>query len=295
MYGLRFRFKPIDSILRDIDSCGERLITFGDADFFGVKERAIEVMKALKGRGVRWQAGVNAAVSEDDRLLELAAESGCFQLCIGFESVSKTTLRNVHKCQNNPEAYQKLVAKIHSHGLMVLGLFIVGFDEDDSSVFGETTHFCIDSDYDSCAFSIFTPHPGTVTWFNMMNRRQITSFDWDAYDQSHVVYQPSNMSQRDLRDGYKQTFDDFYSVCSIARRFPWKSQGRSRTLWAIHNLFYRAIGTRAIDPAKIIADPTPPPVALAEPPIPPQRAAWRRLIEANRMFGVSAHETEWMA
>jgi len=80
------------------------LRTFGDADFFGVKERAIEVMEALKGRGVRWQAGVNTSASHDARLLELAAESGCFQLCIGFESISKTALRNVHKSTKEPKA-----------------------------------------------------------------------------------------------------------------------------------------------------------------------------------------------
>jgi len=281
MNGLRFRFKLIDSILRDIDACGDSLITFGDADFFGVKERAIEVMEALKGRGVRWQAGVNTSASHDARLLELAAESGCFQLCIGFESISKTALRNVHKCQNKPEDYQNLVAKIHSHGLMVLGLFMVGFDEDDPSAFDETAQFCIESGYDSCAFSILTPHPGTVTWFDMMNKGRITSFDWDAYDQGHVVYQPNSMSQQDLRDGYKRTSGDFFSVASMARRFPWKSQGRDRTLWTVHNLFFRAIA-RGIDPATMIADPTPPPVALAEPPIPPQRAAWSRLVEESR-------------
>ena len=90
MYGLKFRFKPVEHVLRDIEACGDRLITIGDADFFGVKERAIEVMSALKGRGIRWQAGVNTASAHDERLLELAAESGCYQLCIGFESMSRT-------------------------------------------------------------------------------------------------------------------------------------------------------------------------------------------------------------
>ena len=37
MYGLKFRFKPIEHVLRDIEACGDRLITIGDADFFGVK------------------------------------------------------------------------------------------------------------------------------------------------------------------------------------------------------------------------------------------------------------------
>jgi radical SAM superfamily enzyme YgiQ (UPF0313 family) len=288
MYGLKFRFKPIDRVLRDIEACGDRLITFGDADFFGVKERAIEVMTALKGRGIRWQAGVNTAAAHDPRLLELAAESGCYQLCVGFESISRETLRKVHKFQNRPDDYAALVDKIHRHGMMVLGLFMFGFEEDDLGVFDTTARFAIDSRYDSCAFSIFTPYPGTVTWYEMLQRDQIVSYDWDAYDQSHVVYRPKAMSQEELRDGYKRTFERFYAYRSMARRFPIRAEGRDRFLWAVYNIFYRQIESRAIDPATMIAAPTARPSAPARPPLMPQRADWRALVLAGEQEGCPA-------
>jgi radical SAM superfamily enzyme YgiQ (UPF0313 family) len=291
MYGLKFRFKPIDHVVRDIEACGDRLITIGDADFFGVKERAIAVMMALKGRGIRWQAGVNSGAAHDDRLLELAAESGCFQLCIGFESLSKPTLRHVHKYQNRPENFQNLVGKVHRHGMMVLGLFIFGFEEDDPSVFDETARFTIDTDYDSCAFSIFTPYPGTITWYEVMKRGQIRSYDWDAYDQSHVVYQPDGMSQAELRDGYKRVFESFYSYGSMVRRFPWRHHGRNRLLWTTYNMFYRQFASRGIDPKTMIAAPTPEPAIVAEPPIMPERSNWRDLVLDNRRRGhLGIHE-----
>jgi len=53
----------------------------------------MEVMKAFKGRGLKWQAAVNSRDANDERLLELAAKSGCFMLSVGFESISKQTLR----------------------------------------------------------------------------------------------------------------------------------------------------------------------------------------------------------
>jgi radical SAM superfamily enzyme YgiQ (UPF0313 family) len=287
MYGLKFRFKPVDAVLRDIDACGDRLITFGDADFFGVRERAIEVMTALKGRGIRWQAGVNTAAAHDPQLLELAAESGCYQLCIGFESISRQSLRNVHKYQNRPEDFAALVDKIHRQGLMVLGLFMFGFEEDDASVFDATRRFAIETGYDSCAFSIFTPYPGTVTWYEMLERNQIRSFDWDAYDQAHVVYQPKGMSQEALRDGYQAAFHGFYSWPSIMRRFPGRGGGRDRLLWTIYNMFYRQIESRTVDPASIIAQPTARPAVPAEPPLMPVRASWRELVE--RHTGMQGH------
>ena len=118
MNGLRFRYRPVDEVIREVESCGQRYISLNDADFFGTPERPKEVMRALKGRGVRWQAGVTSKLALQDEMLELAAESGCYMLSIGFESISRKTLTSVHKHVNRPDTFQELVAKIHSYGIL---------------------------------------------------------------------------------------------------------------------------------------------------------------------------------
>ena len=145
MYGLRFRYRPIEDIIRQIEHIEERVILLNDADFFGTPKRAMQVMQAFKGRGLKWQAAVNSRDAHDERLLELAAESGCFMLSIGFESISRQTLSNVHKYQNDPDAYGNLVEKLHQYGIMVIGLFMFGFEGDEPSVFDETLKFNIAS------------------------------------------------------------------------------------------------------------------------------------------------------
>ena len=55
-------------------------------------------------------------------------------LSIGFESISRDTLKSVHKMVNRPETFAALVEKVHSYGIMVFGLFMFGFDGDDPSV-----------------------------------------------------------------------------------------------------------------------------------------------------------------
>ena len=77
MNGLKFRYRPVEEVIREVESCGSRMISINDADFFGTPERPKEVMRALKGRGIHWQAGVTSKLAQDDRMLELAAESGC--------------------------------------------------------------------------------------------------------------------------------------------------------------------------------------------------------------------------
>ena len=138
MNGLKFRYRPVDEVMREVESCGQRYISLNDADFFGTPERPKEVMRALKGRGVRWQAGVTSKLALKDEMLELAAESGCYMLSIGFESISRKTLTSVHKHVNRPETFAELVEKIHSYGILVFGLFMFGFDSDEPSVFDET-------------------------------------------------------------------------------------------------------------------------------------------------------------
>lgn len=277
MYGLRFRYRPVDEVMREIEVAGQKNVALNDADFFGTKDRALEIMRALKGRGLHWQAGVNSGAAFDDELLEAAAESGCNMLAIGFESLSRETLRRAHKYQNTPERYQALVEKLQSHGILVFGLFMFGFDQDEPSVFEETARFTIEAGYDACGFSIMTPYPGTLNWFEMLRNDRIASFDWDAYDQHHVVYKPVGLAPEVLRDGQWLAYDRFYSPGSMARRFPWKG-GRSRTLWSIYNLFYRRMEILERDKINAIPAAGDAPEHRAKPPLMPQRADWRALI-----------------
>lgn len=279
MNGLRFRHRPIEDIIREIEYLEERVILLNDADFFGTPERAMRVMRALKGRGLKWQAAVNSRDAHNERLLELAAESGCFMLSIGFESISRQTLRNVHKCQNDPDAYGSLVKKLHRHGIMVLGLFMFGFEGDQPSVFDETLQFNIAAKFDMCAYSLLTPYPGTILWFEMLRRKQIVSFDWDKYDQSHIVFKPAGLSAEQFYRGYLDTYDGFYTASSMLRRFPWDGS-RNRANWAVYNAFFRKGGVATRDRQQLIAMPTPEPKFAATPPLLPQKAEWRELVMA---------------
>ena len=272
MNGLKFRYRPIDEVMYEVDNCGSRMISINDADFFGTPDRPKEVMRALKGRKVRWQAGVTSKLAQDDRMLELAAESGCTMLSIGFESISRDTLKSVHKHVNRPEQFAELVEKVHSYGIAVFGLFMFGFDGDDTDTFQETARFNIEANYDAVAYSVLTPYPGTLTWYEMKKANRIVSFDWEKYDQANVVYRPAKMTGEDLRLGHIGAYKTFYSASSIARRFPWKG-GRNVVEWSIYNMFMKK--GSATDRKDKIADATPEPELAPIPPLLPVKREWR--------------------
>ncbi len=275
MNGLKFRYRPVDEVIAEMESCGSRTISINDADFFGTPDRPKEVMRAMKGRGFHWQAGVTSKLAEDDRMLELAAESGCTLLSIGFESINRETLKSVHKMVNQPDHFAALVEKIHSYGISVFGLFIFGFDGDDISVFDETVQFNIRSGYDACAYSALTPYPGTLTWYEMKKAKRIVSYDWTMYDQGHVVFRPAKMQPDDLRLGLDGAYKGFYSAKSIASRFPLTGK-RNRAQWMVYNLFMRkASRTENIES---IAPATAEPELAPNPPILPIKREWRQAV-----------------
>jgi radical SAM superfamily enzyme YgiQ (UPF0313 family) len=275
MNGLRFRYRPTSEVIHEIDNCGARTISINDADFFGTPEHPKELMRALKGRGIRWQAGVTSKLAGDDKMLELAAESGCTMLSIGFESISRATLKSVHKHVNRPETFAALVEKVHSYGIMVFGLFMFGFDGDDQSVFDETVKFNVAAQYDAAAYSALTPYPGTLTWYEMKKANRIISFDWSIYDQGHVVYRPAQMSVDTLRTGLRNAYRGFYSTPSITSRFPWRGK-RHRAQWLIYNSFMRK-GSKVLD-SYSPPSPTPEPDVAPMPPILPTKREWRAAV-----------------
>jgi hypothetical protein len=80
---------------------------------------------------------------------------------------------------------------------------------DDISVFDETVNFNINTKYDACAYSVLTPYPGNLTRYEMKKANGIVSFDWEKYDQDHVVFRPAQMTGDELRLGQSRTYETF--------------------------------------------------------------------------------------
>jgi hypothetical protein len=64
----------------------------------------------------------------------------------------------------------------------------------------------------------------------------------------------------------------------MLRRFPYDGS-RSRTYWTIYNAFFRKGGIVTRDKKEFIGAPTPRPDSAAVPPLMPQKAEWRALVQ----------------
>jgi radical SAM superfamily enzyme YgiQ (UPF0313 family) len=157
-------------------------------------------------------------LKNDDELLDLANKAGCQSWLIGFESVSKKSIKYIGKITNKVKEYESGVKKITDYGMMVTGLFMFGFDTDTPDIFDSTLEVINKMELNKAAFSIVTPYPGTKLFDQMEKEGRILTKDWSKYNLKNVVFQPKNLTIEQLVNGRNLLTKEFYSLSNCIRR-----------------------------------------------------------------------------
>ena len=210
--------KPVEDIVADIRSHYARRIIFIDLNLIADREYARRLFAALIPLKVKWFGLSTTLLVKDPELLDLAARSGCTGLLMGLESLSKDSLRSVHKGFNSPDEYAELVRTLHRHGIALMGCFVLGMDADGPGSALEAAEFAVQTGIDLPRFAISTPFPGTALYKRLEAEGRILSRDWSLYDGQHVVFQPKGMSVQELQEGHEAAWRHAYKAASIARR-----------------------------------------------------------------------------
>ncbi len=218
-WGTKFRFRPIEEVIDEIKALPPGDLLFIDDNMFGHSSRSKELFRALIPLKRRWVGQGDLRLARDPELMDLAAQSGCKWLFMGFETTSVENLRALGKAKlNRAPEYEQSIAAIHKSGIKILGSFMFGLDNDGPDVFARTLDFCIENRLECANFYILTPLPGTKLFDDMKEQDRIEHFNWSRYDANHVVIKPAGMSKKELMEGYIRTYHAFYSMRSIARR-----------------------------------------------------------------------------
>jgi radical SAM superfamily enzyme YgiQ (UPF0313 family) len=225
-FGGRYRTKPLDLIeqlVAQVKPVEKRfalknLVFFVDDNIMGNRSYCKKLLTMLKAYNIQWVGQASMSVAKDDEILQLMAETRCLGLLVGFESLSEDTLEECGKRGNRPEEYLEAVDKLHRYGIGIKASFIVGFDNDDVSVFEQLERFVRKSSLDSLYLSILTPYPGTRFFDQMESDGRIIHKDWERYDTAHVVFRPQHMTPERLQQGFVWLYKKFLSFRSIAGR-----------------------------------------------------------------------------
>ena len=223
-FGDTHRFRSITDIVDEVRTLPHRLIMFNDDNIIGNPSFSKELLNALIPLNKKWIGQASLAGLREAENIELLKKSGCIGLLIGFESLSRSNLIRSQKYQNDPAEYREIVDTLHRFGITIWGSFILGFDEDEPSIFEETVTFSIQTKIFSVVFAILTPYPETALYQRLKKEGRLGQDEWwllERPEESAPHFVPKKMSGKALREGWKKAWKEFYSLPSILKRFQW--------------------------------------------------------------------------
>jgi radical SAM superfamily enzyme YgiQ (UPF0313 family) len=218
VFGRQFRTRPVAEVVDEVRAFDSRAFLFADDNICGQPDYAKELFRALIPLKKKWGGQTSITFAKDDELLRLYAKSGGQYAFIGLESLSQNNLKDVNKQWSKAEDYEEAISKIHRAGINVIGSFIFGLDNDNTSVFRQTFEFVLKNRIAAAQYHILTPFPGTRLYDRMEKDHRILEQDWSKYHTGEVVFQPVGMTVEELQDGYDWIFRKTYTLPNILKR-----------------------------------------------------------------------------
>ena len=207
----KFRTKPVEKVLHEIRTLKELyrrpFIEFADDNTFADKRHGRALMRGLAGEGIRWFTETDVSVADDEDLLKMMRDAGCYQVLIGlespnFDSLDKVELKSNWKARRT-DNYLQAVETIQKHGITVNGCFVMGLDGDGPECFDNVLGFVEKSGLYDVQITYLTPFPGTPLWSRLSEEGRLLSEEaTERCTLFDINLQPDSMSVDELRDGF---------------------------------------------------------------------------------------------
>lgn len=226
MYGRTPRTKTIPQLLAELDAIhatGWRgSIFIVDDNFIGHKPSTKALLRAIgqwqRERAVPFgfitEASINLAW--DDQLLSLMVEAGFYNVFMGIETPSTESLRETGKLQNLKMDLVEALRLIRQAGIEVSGGFIVGFDNDDATIFDRQIAFIDDARVPHAMVGLLTALPGTQLEARLAREgRLVTTGDGNFFSLTNFR---TKLDTATLRSGYGRLLAAVYEPRAYFQR-----------------------------------------------------------------------------
>ncbi|RJQ33084.1 MAG: radical SAM protein [Actinobacteria bacterium] len=217
-FGNIMRYRPVEEVIKEVRGIDTNFVFFTDNNIVGNPRFAKKLFKELAKLNITWISQSSLNLANDDELLKLAAKSGCVGMLVGFESLSKESIKSAGKTVNKVDNYSEQIKKIHNAGISFIGCFVLGFDDDKQDVFKKTEKFIRKNHIEIPQLTVLTPFPGTDLRDEIEKEGRLLHNDWQRYDACHVTFKPKKMTAKQLRQKYDKLCKKIYSYPSIFRR-----------------------------------------------------------------------------
>ncbi|MCK5116464.1 MAG: B12-binding domain-containing radical SAM protein [Candidatus Aegiribacteria sp.] len=198
LFGRHVRMRSIESIEQEINSVEENFLAFVDDNLGINKIHFKNLLEVVKNTKKKWAAQVNLDIAEDQELLESMYDSGCVLLLVGIESMSARNIEIYAAGKNDMDTMELYVRRIIDAGIGVLGMYILGFDDDSVDSIDILAEFFKKTQLTFPSISALTPFPGSDIYNNMKQENRIVSTQWSNYNFFKTVFIPKSFLAEEL-------------------------------------------------------------------------------------------------
>jgi len=261
VFGRRPRLKTPQQIiaeLEDLRRYGMPMVFIVDDNLIGNK-KAIKVLlrhviawQEENGYPLSFMTEASIDLADDPELMELMAKANVGSVFVGIESTNESSLREVKKLQNirRGGTIAEKIGRIQKADIEVFGGLIVGFDNDDESVFANHRHFADAARLSIAMVGMLSAIPKTPLYKRLAAEGRLDESDELKYG-TNVT--PAQMSRERLSRGYVDLMGELYEPQAFFERLdalfveqrivldngwqkyaaqhPWKRRGRHFGFW----------------------------------------------------------------
>jgi len=236
IYGtLGFKLRTLSNVIAELDyihSLNIRELFIKDQSFGTVKNRTYELCKQMKQRyHFSWTCLIRTDLVDYD-LISAMKSAGCHTIMFGVESINEKISRK-YKNGINRENIINAIDICKSLNIDTVGLFILGFPEEDADNCRETIEFSLESGCSYASFNLFVPKLKTPIRKEMIENNQVDTNE-KIMDQSGIatVYRSPRLSSRQLIRLRQEAIRKFYFRPS----YVFKRLSRIRSLNEVKNI-----------------------------------------------------------
>jgi radical SAM superfamily enzyme YgiQ (UPF0313 family) len=191
--GRVFRPRPVEKVIEEMNSIRNNRMFIVDNSLAQDRDWLKELFTAMIPLKKTW---VSHPVMDDDEILRLAKEAGCWYV---YQAIVNTS-----------DGIRNRVKRLKDHGIGVEGTILLGTDDQSEDDIKRLVDFLLEIELDMAEFTILTPFPHSPIREEYEKEGRILSNNWLDYTCDRVVYKPKKMSPDTLVKMYHYAWDIFY-------------------------------------------------------------------------------------
>ncbi len=255
LYRNKYLKRDIPEVVRDIKyvkSLGFKKFLLIDDNIVSDPEYMLKLCREIKKLKMSWMSQCAIQIADKPELLKAAAESGCYTLSFGLESIRQESLKQVQKDWCDPADYERVISTCINAGIDIASEMIVGIDTDTKESLLKTVDFVKKTGIIAPKFYIMTPIPGTDLYDEMLKEGRIVENDVFNFTPSKAVITHPHMTTEEITATYWQIYNKLYTVPAIVKRTVFRRQffrhPKRSLFYLMVNLVYRSQIKRKVPP-----------------------------------------------